>query len=145
MREIIDRLERTCPEQTQIARLKEIELLLRDSDSGGLAALSATCRVQVLHALCEHVLAEDKDIWKRMEPSEIEASRATVLGRDGAGKWIYAMPALESRVYSICSPWKLSMVHVATRSVALLRLRSSCRTARTWPTYGVRMAIWEAA
>ena len=106
MREIIDRLERTSPEQTQIARLKEIELLLRDSDSGGLAALSTTCRVQVLHALCEHVLAEDKDIWKRMESSEIEASRATVLGRDGAGKWIYAMPALESRVYSICSPWK---------------------------------------
>jgi hypothetical protein len=29
------------------------------------------------------VLLEDKEIWKRMEPAEIAASRATPIGRDG--------------------------------------------------------------
>ena len=103
MREIIDRLERTSSEQTSVDRLKEIELTLRE---GGLSALDVPSRVGILHVLCESMLCEDKDIWKRMEPNEIEAARGEVLGKDAQGKWHFHLPPLEARVYSMSSPWR---------------------------------------
>ena len=52
------------------------------------------------------MLQEDKEIWKRMEPEEIASSRAQALGKDGSGLWHYHFESLESRLYSLASPWR---------------------------------------
>ena len=94
-REIVDRLGLQLPSLQAEMRA-----------SGGLASLTLTARVGLLHMLIEQVLVEDRDIWKRMEAADIAAQRASLLGRNAAGRWHYGLAALGSRVYSLASPWQ---------------------------------------
>lgn len=94
MREIADRAQLDMP---------ALALAVK---SHGIGSLSPMHRVALLHLLIEQVLAEDKDIWKRMDPSEVSAQRAALLGKDSAGRWHYHLPALQDRVYSLASPWR---------------------------------------
>ena len=98
LREIIDRL----------GPLANVSAALK---SGGMMALSLAQRACLLHGIAEQMLDTDRDVYKRMAPTEIELARPQMLGRDSNGRWYYHFALLtsdapEGRLYTLTSPYR---------------------------------------